>query len=104
MKNYMEVVNWLTGLGHPISTDQTRDLSRASPVPSLRAGTEASFVSDGTLVVLTSHKNPNLTATFMDMFPISVSELQFDTTDSDVIYLECVATFAYRSFKLSTIT
>lgn len=103
MKNYIEVMNWLTGLGHPVSFDQTRDLSRSSPVPSQKLGTQASFVSDGTLVILTNHKNPNLTVTFMDMFPISISELQFDSTDSDVLYLECIATFAYRSFKLETI-
>jgi len=103
MKNYLEVMNWLTGLGHPVSFDHTRDLSRSSPVPSVKPGSAASFVSDGTLVILTNHKNPNLTATFYDMFPISISELQFDSTDSDVLYLECVATFAYRSFSLATI-
>lgn len=103
LKNYVEVYNWIVGLGHPISLDQSRDLSRASPVPSLREGAAASYVSDGTLLILTNHKNPNVSVTFRDMFPVGVSELQFDTTDSDVIYLECIATFRYRSFELSTI-
>lgn len=103
LKNYIEVYNWLLGLGHPISLNQTRDLSRTAEVPALREGAASSFVSDGTLVVLTSHKNPSHSVTFRDMFPIALSELQFDSTDVDVIHLEGIATFRYRSFEIATV-
>ena len=104
MKNYIEIVNWIEGLGHPNSLQQTRDLSRSSPLsnPS-NVGSMLTLTSDATLTVLTSHKNPGLNAFFSDVFPTSLSALRFTSMANDVEYLEATATFSYRKYTLERI-
>ena len=104
MKNYIEMVNWLEGLGHPTSLQQTRDLSRSSPLSTpANVGSMQTLVSDATLTVLTSHKNPGLNAFFADIFPTSLSALRFSSMANDVDYLEATATFSYRKYTLERI-
>lgn len=104
MANYLEIHNWLTGLGHPVSLNQTRDLSRASNIPNVREGSPLSMVSDGTLIVLSSHKNPTVNIFFRDMFPTSITELTFDSTAADVEYLEATASFRYLRYDVEVLT
>lgn len=104
MKNYIEMVNWLEGLGHPTSLQQTRDLSRSSPISTqANVGSMQTLVSDATLTILTSHKNPGLNAFFSDVFPTSLSALRFNSMANDVDYLEATATFSYRKYTLERI-
>ena len=92
--NYMEIYNWLVGLGHPKSFGQTLALS-----PDAKA---KNFVSDAILHILTSHKNVVKAVTFMRIFPISLSGLSFVSTDSDVNYLDARAQFMYSRYEFSS--
>jgi len=104
MKNYIEMVNWIEGLGHPNSLQQLRDLSRSSPIAMAdNIGKMQTLTSDATLTVLTSHKNPGLNAVFEDTFPISLSALRFTSMANDIDYLEATATFSYRKYSLQPI-
>lgn len=103
LKNYLEIHNWLVGLGHPQSFTQTRNLSASSDMPKLKEGSASSFMSDGTLVVLNSHKNPSYYVFFRDIFPISLSELSFDSTQTDVDYLEASVTMRYLRYEFEAI-
>ncbi len=95
MKNYLEILNWLEGLGHPEDLDQHRKLAdRRSTSPA------QTVVSDGTLIILTSNMNANRQVFFEDMFPINCTPLEFDSTGMDVEHLEATVTFGYRSFKI----
>jgi len=60
-------------------------------------------MSDATLMVMTSSNNPNVEVTFKDMFPISLSSLDFNVEETDIQYLVADATFAYRNFTIQTI-
>ena len=60
----------------------------------------SNIYSDGSLMLLTSNQNPNLQVNFSDMFPISLTELNFDATDTDVTYLEATVTFRYRIYQI----
>lgn len=102
LKNYLEIHDWLVGLGHPITLEQTKQLSQESTTPFLKLGQAASYVSDATLVVLTSHKNPNVNVTFRDLFPISLSALRFDSTETEVNYLSATATFSYLRYDIES--
>ena len=57
-------------------------------------------LSDGTLSVLTSQNNASLRIKFLDMFPTSLTALDFDTTLTDVEYLEATVQFAYRKYEI----
>jgi hypothetical protein len=105
LRNYFEIQSWIEGLGHPESLKQTTDLSKQirSEVPMYRGvGTAMTFVSDGVLSILSSNKNLNKNVFFYDLFPISLTELTFDTTNTTLEYLEATATFRYRRYVLET--
>ena len=93
MKNYLEIYDWMNGIAHP------RDFTEFKKVDESQHGLE----SDITVLVVNSHKNPNMEVSFINCFPISLSEIMMDTTNQDVIYPECVATFQYQSFSIKSV-
>jgi len=95
LQNYLEIYNWLIGLGKPDSFDEYTALNGESPL--LGGGIK----SDLDLIILTSAKNPNYSITYVDAFPISLDGLNFDTTRTDVEYLSTTVTFKYTSYKIN---
>lgn len=102
LRNYIEILNWLRGLGHPNSLEETRQLSAQSPQFS-RIGTAASYVSDATLAILSSHKNPTHMVNFKDVFPTQLSEITFTSSDSDVNYIDATVIFSYLNFDIEVL-
>lgn len=93
LSNYKEIQEWLFGLGSPQKTQQFQNLKQQEVI-----GEPGGIVSDGTLVVLTSNHNANIEIVFRNLFPISLSPLNFTTTSSDVDYIKATATFRYNAF------
>jgi hypothetical protein len=79
-----------TGLGAP----QVGDASSKSN----SAGTGA--MSDATLLIMNSNKNPNIKIIFTDCFPITVGPIQLNTSDSDVVPPTFDVTFKYSSYTI----
>jgi len=95
LKNYIEIYNWLVGLGSPTSTDQYKNYQNAS--------TNQASLSDATLSILSSKYNPNLRIKFQKMFPESISELLFTSTGSDIEYLEATVSFRYSLYTIESL-
>lgn len=98
LANYKEIYNWMLALGFPESYEQYRVLAEKSSVDSQR------IRSDASLVILSSSKNPKHEVKFFDIFPVGLTGMKFDSTMSDVAYLEATAEFAYRFFTLDPTT
>ena len=96
MENYMAVHNWLTGLGFPETTQQYKDLTTDDE--GIRDSKEA--FSDGTLSILNSNYKSIATVKFRDLFPVSLSSLEFDATPSDIIYFTAQVTFKYTIYDI----
>lgn len=96
MRNYMEIINWIEGIGFPDRFEQRAAIERAG-----RRVRGEGVYSDGTLLILNSSMNYNIEVQFTDMFPVSVSGIQFDTTGPVIDYIEATATFKYLRYKLS---
>lgn len=96
MTNYMKIHNWLTGLGFPDSASQYKDLTTTEE--GLREPKEA--FSDGSLHILNSNYRNVAIVKFKDLFPISLSPLEFDATPSDVVYLTALVTFKYTIYDI----
>jgi hypothetical protein len=97
MQNYMSIHNWLTGLGFPESTSQY-----GSVITNKDNGlkeTKNAF-SDGSLVILNSNYNSVAQVRFKDLFPISLSSLEFSTEVSDIIYLTAEVSFKYTVYNI----
>jgi len=93
MNNYLEVYNWISDIAFP------RDFNEFKRINESTDGLE----SDITIQILNSHKNLNLEAKFINCFPISISDVVLDTTQSDLTYTEATATFQYESFNINKI-
>ena len=94
LNNYLEVYNWLTGIGFPEAFNQYAAVSANVP------GSGEGIYSDGTLMILNSAKRPNVEVTFEDMYPTSMTDLNFTTTISDIDYLEASVTFRYKYYRI----
>ena len=96
-QNYLEMLNWINGLGFPDSFEQSFDRSAKFPAPEKKA------LSDIKLIVLSSSKNPIHEITYLDCYPTSLTNLNFTSTMSDVDHLECTVTFAFRTFNIRSL-
>jgi hypothetical protein len=104
MRNYIEIYNWLHALGRPDSFQQTLDWATSQDSPKTSKTSEIiNQLSDGTLSVLTSANNPSIRIKFLDMFPTSLTALDFDATLTDVEYLEASVQFAYRKYEIEVL-
>ena len=56
--------------------------------------------SDGSLTILNSNYNVNAIVKFENLFPVSLTSLEFDTTASDVQYFTADATFRYTVYNI----
>lgn len=95
LNNYLEIHKWIISLGFPENHDQYKDLS-VKPVY-----TGDGIFSDITLSILASTKTPNFEVTFVDAFPISLSDVYFNTMDTTVNFLSADATFKYTHYTIS---
>jgi hypothetical protein len=96
MLNYKAIYNWLVALSFPENHQQYttfigNDENRYSEL--------AKNYSDGSLSMLTGNNTIASTVTFIDLFPISLEGLTFQSTNSDVQYLIGNATFRYTYYK-----
>ena len=99
--NYMAIHDWLTGLGFPESTQDYRDLltnedDLTQPLDPKRA------FSDGSLYILDSNFNTNAIVKFKDLFPVSLTSLEFDSTQTDIQYFTAEVSFKYTVYNITT--
>ena len=92
LANWTELQNWMVGLGFPDDYDQYADL-----LATRRGGVDPRF-SDATLTLLDSNMRPNYAITFEDVFPISLSSLEFDSQSSDIDYITADVTFHFLTY------
>ena len=118
LENYREIHGWMYGLGFPAARTQFANLVSAGrdrfPNPGKQsASTDAGKVkygaeplgpvfSDATLNILTSKNNANIEVRFSDVFPSSLSGLQYDQQATDVDYLTATVSFKYKIYEFAT--
>ena len=99
MKNYIELLNWIKAIGFPDNFDQYKAVDPRFVMPNTGEG----VVSDATLVILSSAMNPIHEVIFKDLFPVSLTDFNFDSRNTDVEYIETTATFKFRTFDISAL-
>ena len=116
LTNYRELHQWLVGIGFPKARSQFSSFksenSDVFPTGSqvkgettstgVPTGTQSMF-GDATLTVMTSKNNPIIEVRFSDLYPVSLSALQFDQQLTDTTYLTATCTFTYKLYEMFTI-
>ena len=98
MENYIAIYDWLVGLGFPETTQEFKTLTTDSA--DQRDLKEA--FCDGTLRILNSNYREVATVKFTDLFPVSLTSLDFDATNTDIQYLTAEVSFKYTIYDLKT--
>jgi len=96
LENYMAIHNWMTGLGFPESTQDFKDLTTDDDG---QRDFEEQF-SDGNLQILNSNFRAVANVKFFNLFPISLTSLDFDATEPDLQYFTAEASFKYTVYNI----
>ena len=92
----MAIHNWLTGLGFPESTQDFKNfILNSDGIEDM----EEQF-SDGSLTILNSNYRANTIVKFLNLFPVSLTSLDFDTSVTDIQYFTAQATFKYTVYNI----
>ena len=120
LENYREIHGWMTGLGFPKDHSQFRslqaagsdryptttreDLSKEIGDVVKQTSDDGGLYSDATLFILTSKNNSNLEVRFRDIYPISLSGLDYNQQATDVNYLTASVTFQYKIYEFASVS
>ena len=101
--NFMEIQNWMRGLGFPESLAEFNDLKNEAILGPMGKSTEDVY-SDGTLQILSSNLIPKFQVVFNDLFPYSLSTVTFDATDTDIEYFTADVSFKYTLYQITDLS
>jgi hypothetical protein len=82
LTNYLEIVNWMNAIGHPETLENYENIS-----------------SDASVLIMNSAKRPVIKVNFTDVVPTSISQIDLDTTLSDVPYVPATVSFKYLRYN-----
>ena len=96
LENYVAVHNWLTGLGFPETPQQF--INKTTDTDGIR-DLEEQFC-DGGLHILSSNLRDVAIVKFKNLFPVSITSLNFDATETDINYFTASASFRYTVYNI----
>ena len=101
LENYMEIQNWIRGIGYPESLDQIYDFQKDdSHTIKAKHTEEINLFSDATLTILDNVNLPKFKVIFDGLFPYSLSTLAFDATQTDLEYFTAEVSFKYNIYNI----
>jgi hypothetical protein len=87
LTDYLEIFNWMNGLGQPDGFDQTY---------------ERKF-TDASVLILNSTYKPIINVRFVNIFPISITPIDFTSTTTDIQYITAQVSFNFDRYYYDTI-
>jgi hypothetical protein len=116
LENYISIHNWLLGIGFPKDRQQFTDFrSTTSNTSNSGSGgntdigkvgkttADRPFYSDATLTVLSNKNNPIVEVRYSDLFPVSLSGLDYNQQATDVEYQTATISFRYKLYEIVTL-
>ena len=100
LTNYMEIQNWIRGLGYPERVSEYQDLEKKAYIQQTFGKKRQDIYSDGTLQILSNNLVPKFQVLFDDLFPYSISTVTFDATDTDIEYFTAEVSFKYTMYNI----
>ena len=114
LENYISLHEWMIGIGFPEKREQFRtyrDVTSNTPAgggtPTVdrigKATADRALYSDAFLQILSNKNNPIVEVNFQNVFPTSLSALDFSQAATDVEYMVATAEFAYQIYEIITL-
>ena len=92
----MAIHNWLKGVGFPETPQQFKDQTTDSD--GIRD--EKQVFSDGSLHILNSNFQNVAIVKFQDLFPVGLTSLEFDATETDINYFTAEVSMRYTVYNI----
>lgn len=90
MKSYDEMYSWMR---------RNLDIEHVSPTK--RTAAQPPTMADITLSILSSHNNTTKTVRYIDCIPVSLTDIQFESTTGGETFVIFGASFRFSYFELS---
>ena len=103
LTNYMEIQNWIRGLGYPERVSEYQDLEKKAYIQQTFGKKRQDIYSDGTLQILSNNLVPKFQVIFRDLFPSNLSTVTFDATDTDIEYFTAEVGFKYTLYTITNL-
>ncbi len=100
LENYMEIQNWMRGLGFPESLKEIYDFQKEKSDIDQPNKSQLNLYSDGTLTILDSNMRPKFKVIFENMFPYNLTTLEFDARQTDLEYFTAQVSFKYTIYNI----
>ena len=100
MDNYFEIYKWLKGLTNP-KEQATFNKYIATVDEKGRSSQFMKTMSDARLLVLNSNYNSIATINFYNIFPTSLTTLEFDASATDINYFTAEVNFKYTIYEIT---
>jgi len=84
LKNYSSIWNWIRDNGNAETDGEVEGLG----------------YSNGQLMIATSNYNESFFIDFENLFPVSLTDIQFDASITDVEYFTATVAFKYRRYTI----
>lgn len=125
LQNYREIWDWIVGMGAPRQHEQFSNVLTKGDGTTLKFSTvgsddelsprdaavmkggtptEGNIYSDANLIIYSSKNTPKVEVKFKEMFPTSLSGLDYSQEATDVEYFKATATFRYLYYEFATST
>jgi len=95
--SWNELYNWFLAIAAPTKLTDRASYNALQTGNTLNSG----YYSDATLTIMSALNNPIVSINFYRMFPIQLSDIQFDTQSSADNIISATATFRYERFVIT---
>lgn len=96
LAGYRLIHDWIRGYSFPTDFSEYRKLKRSNS----DMGTAPPQYSDATLTILSALNNSKIRINFIEIFPVGLSDINFETTSSANSPIVAQATFKYQYYNI----
>jgi hypothetical protein len=97
LQNWLEIYNWIRETGFPTESQEYKDIAERPN------WVGQGLKSDISILILNSSQVPVFECVLKDAFPISLTGFRLGSTDTDVNFVTCQATFVYTLYTMTAI-
>lgn len=99
LDSWQQIHSWFRSIASPVNFEERNRLTDMQNQYKTSKGLRS--YGDATLTVLNNLNNPVVRVKFVNIFPISLSDIQFDTkmTADDIVYATATFVFDYHEFE-----
>ena len=90
-------------IGFPESRSQFKNWKTESSTAHASATSAQALYSDAVLTILSNKNNPIVQVMFKDVFPLTLSGIDYTQEATDVEYIQATATFGYQLYEIETL-